>query len=209
MRARPEMIFLLAPVVAYLVVLGLVAAFVVEPSTIGWIGLAVVAAIGLAVGSLAAALFSRTRANPRQRHPHRDHVFRLLVVADAYCEPEKLVGAVQQTLAGRPAAVRVTAPVLASPLKVLTDSEAGEQDDARVRLEDTLNALAGAGIEASGAVGDDDPLQAIGDALFAFPADELLVVSDPGRRRWLERNLERKARDAYGVHVRTLLTTTA
>ena len=45
-------------------------------------------------------------------------------------------------------------------------------------------------------LGGDDPLQAIGDALAGFPANEILVVAALDRRRsGLEHDLERNVRD--------------
>ena len=58
-----------------------------------------------------------------------------------------------------------------------------------------------------GAVGSDDPLQAIGDALAVFRAGEVLLVApEMSRRRWLDYDLERQARDVYGVHVSVVTT---
>jgi hypothetical protein len=86
----------------------------------------------------------------------------------------------------------------------VADDERREAEDARVRLTDVLQVLSRHGIEARGVVGADDPLQAIGDALAFFPANEvLLVLSRPPT--WLERKLERRVRDLYGVHASTVI----
>jgi hypothetical protein len=87
-------------------------------------------------------------------------------------------------------------------LHFLTDSEESERADARVRLTEAVAALGQLGLEVRGLVGMDDPLQAIGDALAGFPANEiLLATSTQTRGAWLEQGLERRARDAFGVHV--------
>ena len=45
-----------------------------------------------------------------------------------------------------------------------------------------------AGVNARGDIGDGDPLQALEDALRAFPADEIVISTHPdGRSNWLER----------------------
>jgi len=62
----------------------------------------------------------------------------------------------------------------------------------------SLASLGASGVRAKGQVGDDDPLQAIGDALRTFPADEIIVSTHPpGRSNWLERDLVGRARETY------------
>jgi hypothetical protein len=60
MRSRPYVLVIVVPVVAYLAVLLLIAAFVVKPSTLGWVGLGVASATTLLIAGLAVALFPRT-----------------------------------------------------------------------------------------------------------------------------------------------------
>jgi hypothetical protein len=202
MRSRSSAALLFAPVLACLAVLLFVAVFVVEPSALGWIGFGVVTAVGLLVAGLAAVLYQRTRVNARRVHPRPDGPFRLLVVADVHCDARVLGAAVRRIAAGRVPEVLVVAPVLATRLHFLTDSEESERADARVRLTEAVAALGQLGLEVRGLVGMDDPLQAIGDALAGFPANEiLLATSTQTRGAWLEQGLERRARDAFGVHV--------
>ena len=210
MRTRPYVVFFLGPVLAYLVVLLLIAVFVVEPTTLGWVGFGVAAAVGLLIGGAASFLYPRSRTNALRPHPEAGGPLRLLVVADTHCEGTALCGAVQRALAGRAGEVLVIAPVMASPLHFLTNAEDAESEDARVRLTEALQGLAALGIAAQGTLGSDDPLEAIGDALAGFPANEILLAApEQGRRNWLERDLERKARDTYGVHVSTVILETA
>ncbi|HUK45197.1 MAG TPA: hypothetical protein VLV28_07875 [Gaiellaceae bacterium] len=210
MRIRPYTVFFLGPVVAYLVVLLLIAVFVVEPTTLGWIGFGVAAAVGLLIGGAATFLYPRSRTNALRLRPQTDGTLRLLIVADTRCEGTTLCEAAQRALAGRTGEVLVVAPVLASPLHFLTDAEDAESEDARVRLTEALQALTRLGIPAQGTLGSDDPLEAIGDALTGFPANEILLAApEQGRRSWLERDLEHKARHVYGVHVSTVTLETA
>ena len=204
MRSRSYVVWIFAPVLVYLAVLLLVAALVVKPPALGWIGFGVAGTIGLAIAGLASILFPRTRVNAERRHPRRDGLLRLLVVADAHCDRAALCAAVQHAAGVRPLEVFVVAPVLARPAHFLADAEEREREDAQVRLAEALRALTQLGIEARGLVGTDDPLQAIGDGLAAFAADEILLVPSAGARRpWLEQGLERRARDTFGVHVST------
>jgi hypothetical protein len=62
-----------------------------------------------------------------------------------------------------------------------------------------------AGITASGAIGTDDPLQAVADVLAGFPAHEILFVSTSRQRReWSDRDFELRARDLFWVPVATV-----
>jgi hypothetical protein len=98
------------------------------------------------------------------------------------------------------AEVLVVTPALNSPLR----HWASDEDDARAaageRLEASLARLRALGIEAHGAVGDADPLQAIEDALRTFGADEIVLSTHPeGRSHWLERGVVEKARERFIV----------
>jgi hypothetical protein len=194
-----------APIGLYVALMLGLAAFVVHPPLLGWIGLAVMGVMALAAGSRALAFFSRMRTNAERLHPHAGVVYRLLVVTDVDVEPAEICSSVGLRTIGRRTEVRVVAPVIASPLHFVSADEESEAFDAARRLQATLAALAKAGIPAQGAVGTDDPLQAVGDVLHDFPADEILLVGPlPSRRQWLDRDFERRARDLFGVPVSTV-----
>ena len=63
------------------------------------------------------------------------------------------------------------------------------------------------GIDASGpvvrgAVGDEDPLLAVADALVEFPADALILgVHASDDANWRERRLSKKVRERFGLPV--------
>jgi GABA permease len=66
----------------------------------------------------------------------------------------------------------------------------------------SLAALADEGVEARGEVGDDDPMQAIEDALRTFGADEIIVSTHPpGRSNWLERGVITRARERFDLPI--------
>lgn len=179
------------PVAGYLAILGLVSALVTHPPLLGWIGLAVVAGLGLALAVAALALFPRMRASVEAAAaPERE---RLLVLADARCPGERLCDTVVARLAGRDAEVLVVAPVLASPLHYLAGDEEREREAARLRLADVVSGMRRRGVRVEGRVGADDPLQALGDALAGFPAGEALVVTSSSGH-WLEDRLFERAR---------------
>ena len=57
-----------------------------------------------------------------------------------------------------------------------------------------------AGVDATGEIGDADPMQAIEDALRTFRPDELVVSTLPrGRSRWLERGVVEQARERFDL----------
>ena len=208
MRGRPHLWLIFAPVLLYLGVLLAVALFV-HPTTLGWIGFGIAALVALLIGGLAAVLYPRTRTNAVRTHPRPDDAFRLLVLADTHCVGPAFDKSVARAVTGRAADVLVVAPVLTSTLHFVTDAEESEREAARVRLTEALQGLASVGVVARGILGDDDPLQAIGDALARFPASEILLVAlERGQRGWLDQDLESRARDTFGIHVSTVTIAT-
>jgi hypothetical protein len=101
----------------------------------------------------------------------------LLVVAADEVAGDEVVGAISERTDGD-TDVRVVAPAL-------TDSRlehhAGAVDAARERAQErlgrSLEELRGAGVEATGEVGDSDLRLAIQDALQTFEADEIIIVA--------------------------------
>jgi len=192
MRARRFAVVVFAvPVAAYLALLVLVAALWIRPPAIGWIGLAVVAIVSTAIGVAAYVLFPRMSVNADPvAAPERG---RLLVLVDAHCTAREITDTVAARLAGRDADVLVVAPVLPTPSHYVAVDEAHARDEAGARLDDVLGELRRAGVSASGRVGTDEPVQALGDALADFPAAEVLIVT-PGEGSWLERDVFERAR---------------
>lgn len=66
--------------------------------------------------------------------------------------------------------------------------------EAEARLERVLEELRANGIEATGEVGDPDPIQAAADALLKAPADEIVIFEhEQAQARWFEEGLLEKA----------------
>jgi hypothetical protein len=98
--------------------------------------------------------------------------------------------------------VLVVAPALNTPLRHWTSDEDRAREAAQERLEASVSQLRDAGINARGEVGDDDPLQAIEDALRTFGADEIILSTHPeGRSNWLERGVVGGARERFTVPI--------
>lgn len=93
--------------------------------------------------------------------------------------------------------VDVLAPVLTPPTHYVVSDIDYELEEARSRLERSLEWMHAHGVRARGAVGDPNPITAIEDELRDFGADEIIVVTHPREREsWQERGeLERLRRE--------------
>lgn len=144
--------------------------------------------VGLAVGALATAaviVFAATRYpdEPIEVADVEDRHRRLLLVAiEPVDEPRAVeeVLAVARAGADQDPEVLVLAPALNSTLSHWTSDVERSRLDAQRKLVLTVGALAAAELEARGAVGDPDPLQAVEDTLRDFAADEVIVAIPPG-----------------------------
>jgi len=188
---RTTVLAVAVPVTAYVAIMLLVAALYTHPPILGWIGLGVVAALAAALAVGALVLFPRMRTNVDPARSPEER--RLLVLADARCPGDRLCDTVAARLAGRDPDVLVVAPVLPSQLHYVASDEEGEQEDAHARLDAVVAGLRRRGLRVEGRLGDDDPVQALGDALATFPAGEALVVTSQDGH-WLEGHLFESAR---------------
>ena len=141
------------------------------------------------------------RGEPKVREPavweRRPGGRRIVVVANETVAGAALRDEIVHRARGG-AEVLVVAPALNSRLRHWTSDEDRARAEAQARLEVSLAALAEAGIEARGQIGDDDPLQALDDALRTFGADEIILSTHPpGRSNWLERGVVARARELY------------
>ena len=93
------------------------------------------------------------------------------------------------------------APAIGSWLGRWTNDESAHVD-ARKHLDDTVTALARAGITARGETGADDPLQATDDGLREFAANEIVFVTKPGTNTdWVEEGVIETATKRYAIPV--------
>jgi len=166
------------------------------------VALAVFGALALGV---AAGIYLRSEPKVREpavweRRP-ADGRRRILVVANETVAGTELRDEVVRRAEGG-AAVLVVTPALNSRLRHWTSDEDRAREEAQTRLDASLAALRDAGVDAKGQVGDDDPLQAIEDALRGFPADEIVLSTHPpGRSNWLERELVAHARERWSCPI--------
>jgi hypothetical protein len=140
------------------------------------------------------------RAVPVPHGPEDER--RILVIANETVGGAPLLERIRELSSDDDARVLVVTPALNSPLRHLASDEDQARAAAQERLDRSLATLRQNGVEASGQVGDGDPLQAIEDALRTFGADEIVISTHPeGRSNWLERGVVENARRRFAVPI--------
>lgn len=130
----------------------------------------------------------------------------LLVIANETTEGLDLSEAVADIARHGDVNVLVVAPALNSRLKHWMSDVDLARARAQRRLDACIERLRASGVDATGFVGDSDPMQAIADALVRFDAHELLVSTHPhGRSHWLEQDLVMRACAKFGLPVAHLV----
>jgi hypothetical protein len=166
----------------------------VTDTSIGALAAAVLAGAGLVL------LWMRARGSLPDEvdvAPGEKGVYRILVVANETVGGAALLREIRNRCAGRnrPEVLVVCPALTGSRLQHLASDTDEARREAEARLESSLATLRDAGLEASGVVGDEDPVAAAGDALRNFGADEVIVSTHPPERsRWLERGVVEQIR---------------
>jgi len=125
---------------------------------------------------------------------------KVLVIANETVAGRELMDAVKERAEG--GEVLVVAPALNTRLRHLFADVDKAREAAEGRLHESLKHLDEAGIHARGAVGDTDPVRAMGDALFEFDADEIVISTHPpGRSNWMEKGVVERAREETDVPI--------
>jgi hypothetical protein len=103
---------------------------------------------------------------------------RALVVIDEAVSGRELTRALVDQLGDDVKEVFVVAPALPeSKLDLMMGAVDEAIPPARERLEETLEALREAGLQANGEVGDADPIQAMNDEVVKFAPDQIILVA--------------------------------
>lgn len=135
----------------------------------------------------------------QQHHRRGGGSTRILVVTAATITGPELRNEIESHVDGSDTHVHVVAPALADSRFHHAMGDVDEPiDEASDRLEGSLAELRGAGLQATGFVGDSDPLIAIEDALQVFDADEILLLTHGAEdARWLEADAFERARHKF------------
>jgi hypothetical protein len=172
-----------------------------------WLGVAVVVLLTAAV--VVWWLRARRDEAPIRTAPRPSgaNERRILVVANETVGGAMLRDMILRKAEGVDEQVLVVVPALNSPLRHWASDEDSARAAAAERLQQSLLRLKEAGVEASGEVGDGDPLQAMEDALRTFGADEIVISTHPeGKSHWLERGVVEKARERFVVPITHVVT---
>ena len=183
--------------------------------TIGAFALIVIAsAISTLLGFLtfllltvAAVVVYLRQRGPAPEQAHVEHLGgqgerRILVVANETVGGEELLSTISTMALSERTHFHVVCPALNTRLKTYTSDEDPARAAAQQRLDVTLARLASVEIEATGAVGDGDPLVAVDDAVRTYGPDEIVISTHPpGRSNWLVKGVVDAVRSRYDVPV--------
>jgi GABA permease len=135
--------------------------------------------------------------------PIDDRSHRVLVIANETLSGAALREEIEYRARGLGAAeTHVVCPALNSKVRHRTNEEDVARSEAQARLDAMLDSLQQAGVTADGEIGDDDPVQAIEDALRVFRADEVIISTHPpGKSNWLEADVVARARKRFPIPI--------
>ena len=200
-RLLSRAVLVVVALAAVLAAAALAMALAFDPPSLMWVGFAVLSLVVIALGLVATLAVPSMRVSPPAPALASDPAHRLLVVADAVCSPPALADAIVRRGLDD-VAVHLVVPIRVSHLHFLTDDELQERRQAEGSLARTLRLLHARGLAATGAVGDDKPLESMTDALGRFAATHVLLATPPERESyWLERELLPKAQALAAVKV--------
>jgi cytochrome c oxidase subunit 1 len=141
------------------------------------------------------------QATPTQREAIMSALKHILVVANQTVAGERLIAAVRARAAADPIRVTVICPQN-DPSDSWVVDEVAVEAATRARLDATLTALRGAGIEASGYIVDRDPYTAVLDVVESDPPAEIIISTLPRTRSgWMRRDLVERLRDRTSLPV--------
>jgi hypothetical protein len=124
----------------------------------------------------------------------------ILVVANQTVGGDAVIAAVRRHADGEPVRVTVLCPRTTNGGWVVDEEEA--RASSRARLNQTLEALRSAGIEANGEVVASDPYEAVLDQLELDPPTEIIISTLPRTRSgWLRRDLIERVREGTKLPV--------
>jgi hypothetical protein len=197
-RSEADAFRLLLGAVVYIVAIGVAAL-----AGGVWWALAVFIVLTLAIVLWWAVARGAERPARTRPSAHAAGERRILVVANETVGGQTLRSMIEERSRDMTTVILVCTPALNSRLRYWASDEDGAREAAQERLDASLEQLRSLGVDASGEVGDANPLQAMEDALRTFGADEIIISTHPeGRSNWLERGVVDHARERFAVPVR-------
>jgi hypothetical protein len=166
--------------------------------------------VGLAVaGGLALGVVFGLVVLKRDEGPERvvfrgrgDGRRRILVVANETLSGAALREEIAHRAREEETELRVVCPALNTKLRTWTSDEDEARAQAQSRLDAILDMLEREGFDATGGIGESDPVQAMEDELRLFPANEAIISTHPlGRSNWIERDVVRRARERFPIPI--------
>lgn len=126
---------------------------------------------------------------------------RYLVVANQTLGGDHIIEELRWRVTQGPCAFHVVVPAT-HPHEHLVSTEGEGRAIAGRRLEQALQRLAALGVEVTGEIGDERPIDAIGDALRTGRFDEIILSTLPaGLSRWLHMDLPSRVERQFDLPV--------
>jgi GABA permease len=125
---------------------------------------------------------------------------RYLIVANRTLTGPHVVAEIAKRSAEGDAEFHLLVPIHPAHATFWTEGQA--QAGARAQLDQALQTLRDAGVEATGEVGEENVVRAVGDVINRQPVDEIILSTlPPGVSRWLKRDLPHKLAHRYHLPV--------
>jgi hypothetical protein len=122
----------------------------------------------------------------------------IVVIANETSSSQALIELIEEKAAQGPVQVTVVSPVT-QPRQGYVVYYDTRRAAARRRLDRTLDTLRAAGVPATGAVVETDPVSALRDAINQLEPDEIIVSTHPQKQSgWLRRNMVDQMRSVAG-----------
>ena len=168
-------------------------------------GVALAVAGGLAIGVIFGLVVLKRDEGPERvklRRRAGDGRRRILVVANETLPGGALREEIEHRAGAQPTELRGVCPALNTKIRHWASDEDDARAGAQARLDAILDTLEREGFQATGGIGESDPVQAMEDALRLFPAEEVIISTHPpGRSNWLERDVVKRARERFPIPV--------
>ena len=118
----------------------------------------------------------------------------VLVVANLTANSQHLLDALKARAERSPIRVTLVMPAQGPGL--------GGREAVKARLDEALDGMRAAGLEANGAIGDADPMEAVAECFDPARHDEAVVCTLPGRSsKWLQHDFPHRVARFTGVPV--------